>query len=124
MRGQSDRREARVDIERSQTERQGAAIVLIVALICGLASITCSGSGGGDNNGMPCTDMTFVAADSTPADGDVFLLGSGATCTTVQVSVGVQDLSSIYTDGFDLNFHCTLLQYQWHTNGPISLLGM
>jgi len=81
---------------------------------------SCKGGGGSDNNSpTPCTDITFDAADTAPAAGDVFLSPTGSTCSTVNVSVLVNSLSGLFTVGFDLTFPSSVLQYDNYTVGPL-----
>ena len=95
-----------------------------VALALTLALMACSSGGGDENNNSttPCTDMEFVASSLTPAPGDVFFQGVGtifSTCSSIDVVVVVNDLTGIWTVGFDLTFPDTLVRYDGFTLGPL-----
>lgn len=80
----------------------------------------CGGGGGGDDSDpVVCTNLAFDRALVTPVDGDVYFEESTSTCTTVDVSVLVSNLSGIWTVGFDLTYPTTLLQYDSSTLGPL-----
>src|SRR5262245_64217273 len=91
---------------------------VLLGLLISLPSWGCKG-GGDEASAAPCTDITFTAADTTPASGDVFMSQTGSTCTTLQVSVVVNDLSGILTVGFDMTYPAALSQYTSYTVGPL-----
>ncbi|HKB06935.1 MAG TPA: cohesin domain-containing protein [Candidatus Polarisedimenticolia bacterium] len=91
---------------------------VLLGLLISLPSWGCKG-GGDEASAAPCTDITFTAFDTTPASGDVFMSQTGATCSTLQVSVVVNDLSGILTVGFDLTYPASLIQYTTYTVGPL-----
>ena len=95
---------------------RGAGILMGLAISALIWS--CKG-GGNDNPPVPCTTITFDAADAAPAAGDVFLSATGSTCSTVNVSVVINNLSGIFTVGFDLTFPSSVLQYDSYTLGPL-----
>ena len=82
-----------------------------------LAFVGCSG-GEGDSPG-PCMSISFTPAIATVASGSVFLGELTSTCTTVDVVVMVNDLSGIWTVGFDLSFPASVLSYDSYTAGPL-----
>jgi hypothetical protein len=79
----------------------------------------CGGGGGGDDDPDPivCTNLAFDRVLVTPADGDVYFEEAASTCSSLEVSVLVSNLSGIWTVGFDLTFPTTLLQYESATLG-------
>jgi hypothetical protein len=80
----------------------------------------CGGGGGGDDSDpVVCTNLAFDRVLVTPADGDVYFEEANSTCTTLEVSVLVSNLSGIWTVGFDLTYPTTLLQYDSYTLGPL-----
>jgi hypothetical protein len=91
---------------------------VLLGLLISLLSWSCK-SGGDESTAVPCTDITFTAADTTPASGDVFMSQTGGTCSALQVSVVVNDLSGILTVGFDMTYPASLLQYTSFTVGPL-----
>jgi hypothetical protein len=100
---------------RSRARQAGVMLGLLVSLL----SWNCKGGGDEGTSAAPCTDITFTAANTSPASGDVFMSQTGSTCTTLQVSVVVNDLTGIFTVGFDLNYPSTRLQYNTYTVGPL-----
>jgi hypothetical protein len=100
---------------RRTVSRTGVLLGLLISLL----SWSCKSGGGEENSAVPCTDITFTAADTTPASGDVFMSQTGATCSSLQVSVVVNDLSNILTVGFDMTYPASLLQYTNYTVGPL-----
>lgn len=80
----------------------------------------CGGGGGGDDSDpVVCPNLAFDRVLVTPADGDVYFQDSTSTCTTIDISVLVSNLSGIWTVGFDLTYPATLLQYDSYTLGPL-----
>ncbi|MBI4168789.1 MAG: hypothetical protein HY510_02485 [Acidobacteria bacterium] len=71
----------------------------------------------------PCLELDFRNAMFTAAAGDVFLERAAASCSTVEVSVMVADLTGIWTVGFDLEFPSTLIRYDGYVMGPLLLKG-
>jgi hypothetical protein len=82
-----------------------------------LTFVGCSG-GEGDPPG-PCMSISFTPAIATVSSGSVFLGELASTCTTVDVVVMVNDLSGIFTVGFDLSFPTSVLSYDSYTAGPL-----
>jgi hypothetical protein len=82
-----------------------------------LTFVGCSG-GEGDPPG-PCMSISFTPAIATVSSGSVFLGELASTCTTVDVVVMVNDLSGIWTVGFDLAFPASVLSYDSFTAGPL-----
>jgi hypothetical protein len=70
-----------------------------------------------------CQQLDFQGAITTVTGGDVFLQSGVATCSTVDASVMVNDLTGIWTVGFDLGFPASLLEYEGYTLGPLLLQG-
>lgn len=101
---------------RSRTGALRSAAVLCVAL--GLAA--CSG---GDDSPTPCISASFTPAIATIAAGDVFLGEEASTCNSVVVSVLINDLTGIFTVGFDVTFPAGVLSYDSYTVGPLLLQG-
>lgn len=91
------------------------AALLLAVLLTG----ACGGGGGGGDDPIPCTSLNFDRALSTLANGDVYLDQSSGTCSTVGVVVLVNNLSRIWTVGFDLTFPASLLSYDSFTVGPL-----
>jgi len=87
------------------------------------AALSLAGCGGGDDSPTPCTTASFTPAIATIAAGDVFLGELINTCDTVEVAVIVNDLSGIWTVGFDLTFPAAILAYDSRTAGPLLLQG-
>ena len=95
-------------------------------VVCGLAAamaMACSGGGGGGSDPVTCTDLSFSRALTTPSSGDVYLDQAGGTCTTIDISVVISNLSGIWTVGFDLSYPTSLLMYQSYAVGPLLLKG-
>jgi hypothetical protein len=91
----------------------GCAVVAAILLTLGC------GGGGGGSDAIPCTALSFDRALQTPANGDVYLDQSNSTCSTVDVSVVVSNLSGVFTAGFDIAYPTNLLQYSSYTLGPL-----
>lgn len=81
------------------------------------------GGGGREDPPPPCLGLDFQNAMTTGAAGDVFLERAAASCSTVQVSVTVADLTGIWTVGFDLTFPSSLIRYDGNAPGPLLLKG-
>jgi hypothetical protein len=94
-----------------------------VGLALALVLIGCSGGGGGGSNPVTCTSLSFDRALSTPASGDVYLEQAAGTCSTIDISVIVNDLAGIWTVGFDLTYPAAIVQYQSYVVGPLLLKG-
>ena len=87
-------------------------------------ALTLTACGGDDNNNSttPCTDMEFAASISTPGGGDVFLQKLPtifSTCSSIEVLVVVNDLTGIWTVGFDLTYPDTLVRFEKATLAPL-----
>jgi hypothetical protein len=87
-----------------------AAVALVV---CG-----CSG-GGGSSDPVTCTSLSFDRALATPAGGDVYLDQAAGTCSTIDISVLVNNLTGIWSVSFDISYPTGLLAYQSATLGPL-----
>src|SRR6185436_336273 len=92
-------------------------------LLAALLAFACGGGGGGDSDAVVCTALTFDRALSTLSNGDVYLDQASGTCSTIGVSVLVNNLADIWTVSFDLNFPSSLLSYASYTVGPLLLKG-
>jgi hypothetical protein len=95
------------------------AVLLAVAL-----SILSAACGGGaakeEDNGPACvTELSFASAITSISAGDVYLQETVNSCSTVDVSVLVANLSGIWTVGFDLAYPASKVQYQSFTQGPL-----
>jgi hypothetical protein len=93
-----------------------------IALALALALTGCSGGDESIDSPTPCTDMEFAESHQTPSSGDVFLQDVAtlySTCSTIDVVVVVNDLTDIWTVGFDLTFPHTLVRYDSYTLGPL-----
>ena len=88
-------------------------------LLATLLLVSCGGGGGSDSDPIPCTALTFDRALANLSNGDVYLDQASSTCSTVSISVLVNNLSNIYTVGFDLTFPANLLSYDSYTLGPL-----
>lgn len=82
-----------------------------------------AGCSGGEDSPTPCLPASFTPAIATVAAGDVFLGEQTSTCNSVVVSVLVNDLSGIFTVGFDVTFPAAVLSYDSYTAGPLLLKG-
>lgn len=94
-----------------------------LALALGVMLVACS-SGGEESisSTTPCTDMDFAASISTPSGGDVFFREVSSiytTCSNIEIQVIVNDLTDIYTVGFDLSYPDSLVSYDSVTLGPL-----
>lgn len=113
-------------MRRDQGKRAPRQVTLRV--LSGLAVLLLLGGcgGGGDEDGdspLPCIDLGFQMAITTITDGDVFLRGGVATCSTVEVAVMVRGLTGIWTVGFDLAYPTSLIEYESHALGSLLLKG-
>jgi hypothetical protein len=93
-----------------------------IALALALTLTACSGGDESIDTTTPCSDMEFAASIQTPSDGDVFIQSLSSiysTCTTIDVQVIVNDLTDIWTVGFDLTFPDTFVRYDGFTLGPL-----
>src|SRR5713226_2804861 len=86
-----------------------------------LVTLGCkAGANNNDGSGpLPCTNLSFTRALSSPANGDVYLQGVTSTCSTIDVSVDVANLSGIFTVGFDLTFPSSIVSYQTFFKGSL-----
>jgi len=99
---------------------------LRAALALALALTACSSGGDNGDSTTPCSNMTFAESITAPASGDVFLRDLSSiygTCATIDVQVLVNDLTDIYTVGFDLTYPSTLVRYEGYALGPLLLQG-
>jgi len=64
-------------------------------------------------------ELDFQAALTTIADGDVFLAKDAASCSTVDVAVMVNNLTGIWTVGFDIAYPASVIRYDSYTLGPL-----
>lgn len=93
-------------------------------LLATLLLAACSGGGGdGGDDPLPCTTLVFDRALMNIAAGDVYLEAASATCSTIGVSVVINNLDRIYTVGFDVTFPAGLLNYDSYTLGPLMQKG-
>lgn len=92
-------------------------------VLAALLLAACGGGGGGGSDTPTCTALVFDRALASPAPGDVYLDRAGSTCSTVNVSVLVNNLTGIYTVGFDLNYPAGLLSYDSYVLGPLMQKG-
>jgi len=95
-----------------------ALIAAAVALL--LATSSCKGGGSGSDV-VPCTNLSFTPAITTPAAGDVYLQGISSTCDSIDLSVVVSNLSGLFTVSFDLAYPAALLSYQSYFQGSVML---
>src|SRR5256885_5453673 len=70
-----------------------------------------------------CQEIDFQSALTSIADGDVFLQKGAVSCSIVNVAVMVNNLSGIWTVGFDLVYPSSAIQYDGYTLGPLLLQG-
>lgn len=68
---------------------------------------------------IPCTDLDFQGAITAIAGGDVFLARDAATCSRLDVAVMVNNLTGIWTVGFDLVYPTSAITYDSYTLGPL-----
>ena len=68
---------------------------------------------------IPCTDLDFQGAITAMANGDVFLAKDAATCSRLDVAVMVNNLTGIWTVGFDLVYPASEIRYDSYTLGPL-----
>lgn len=90
---------------------------IVLGLVLGLAFAGCSG--GEDEPSVPCLSASFTPAIGAIVPGDVFLGEMTSTCTSVEVSVIVSDLSGIFTVGFDLSYPASVVRYDSYATGPL-----
>jgi len=92
----------------------------LLGLVMAALSVCCQGGDGDDDTSpLPCTAISFDAANTSPVAGDVYFSPSSSTCTTVDVSVRVNEISDVFTVGFDLMYPASVLLYQSYTLGPL-----
>jgi hypothetical protein len=88
-----------------------------LCLTLGLGFAGCSG--GESSPSTPCLPASFTPAIATVAPGDVFLGEQASTCNSVVVSVLINNLTGIFTVGFDVTFPAGVLSYDSYTAGPL-----
>jgi len=66
-----------------------------------------------------CQEIDFQSALTSIADGDVFLEKGAVSCSMVNVAVMVNNLSGIWTVGFDLVYPASAIRYDGYTLGPL-----
>jgi hypothetical protein len=110
------RRAGLPDGEGKRRKAWGTAVLLLCLVGCG-------GGGGGDSDPVTCTSLSFERALAAPSAGDVYFEESGSTCSTLEISVLISNLSGIFTAGFDLTYPASMLQYESYTLGPLLLKG-
>jgi hypothetical protein len=88
-------------------------------LLATLLLAACGGGGGDGDDALPCTTLVFDRALANLADGDVYLDQASGTCSTIGVSVLVNNLTGIWTVGFDLAYPTNVLSYDSFTLGPL-----
>ena len=99
--------------------RPQSAAVRGFLLLATLFLAACGGGGGDGGDTLPCTTLVFDRALANLADGDVYLDQASGTCSTVGVTVLVNNLDSIWSASFDLSFPSSLLTYDSYTLGPL-----
>jgi hypothetical protein len=72
---------------------------------------------------VTCTALSFNRALVSPSSGDVYFEQSTTSCSTIDVSVLISNLTGIWTVGFDMTFPSSLIDYQSFTTGPLLLKG-
>lgn len=93
--------------------------VFAAAIATLLLAAGCKGGGSSGNDVLPCTNISFAPALASPASGAVYLQAIGA-CDHVDLLVQVNDLSGIWTVGFDLSYPASALAYQGtYFQGPV-----
>lgn len=104
-----------------RTTRAGAS-GWTVALALATILLGCSSGGDESIDSTPCSNMEFAGANATPVNGDVFLQEVPtiySTCASIDVRVVVNNLTDIWTVGFDLTYPGTLVSYTGYTLGPL-----
>lgn len=97
--------------------KQAAAATPV--LLATLLLVSCGGGGGGEDDPIPCTSLAFDRALANLSNGDVYLEEASNSCSTVGVTVLVNNLTQIWTVSFDLSFPTNLLSYDSFTLGPL-----
>ncbi len=93
--------------------------VLVAAIATLLLAAGCKGGGSSGSDVIPCTNISFTPALTSPVSGDVYLQAIGA-CDHVDVLMQVSNLSGIWTVGFDLTYPASALSYQGtYFEGPV-----
>lgn len=93
--------------------------VMVAAIATLLLVAGCKGGSSSSNDVLPCTNISFTPALTSPASGDVYLQAIGA-CDHIDVLVQVNNLSGIWTVGFDLTYPASALSYQGtYFEGPV-----
>lgn len=95
----------------------------VAALLATLTLAACGGGGGGGSDPVTCTSLSFDRALVSPSGGDVYFDKSTESCSTIDVSILISNLTGIWTVGFDLTYPSGLLDYQSYTLGPLLLKG-
>jgi hypothetical protein len=97
---------------------------VVAALLASLALAACGGGGGGgDPDPVTCTALSFNRALVSPSSGDVYFEQSITSCSTIDVSVLISNLTGIWTVGFDMTYPSSLIDFQSFTTGPLLLKG-
>ncbi len=108
--------------QKSEARGRLAPLVFGVAL-----AVLCGACGGGGDDAplsIGCTDLTFTASNVSPVPGDVYFLQTSSSCNTLEVGVFIQDLTGIFTVGFDLNYPDGELDFVMPpTIGPLLIKG-
>jgi hypothetical protein len=108
----------------SVTARRRGRAWRAAAVLCLVPCVAFVGCSGGEGDPpVACLPISFTPAIGTIASGSVFLGELTSTCTSVDVVVMVNDLSGIFTVGFDLAFPASVLSYDSYTAGPLLLKG-
>lgn len=106
----------------SRLKTKAGASGRLVPLALALALVACSGGDESSSPPTPCTNIDFAASNQSPSSGDVFIQSLPSiysTCTTIDIQVIVNDLTDIWTVGFDLTFPDSLVRYESYTLGPL-----
>jgi hypothetical protein len=99
--------------------RMASRRVAVSGLALVLALAGCASGGDEPPSGSGCSSITFTPAVTAPADGDVFLSAPLNTCTDLNLTVMIDDLSGVYTVSFDLAYPGTVLRYAACLVGPL-----
>ena len=66
-----------------------------------------------------CSPLTFRNSLQEPRPGDLYLRAGRATCTSLEIEIAAQDVSGIFTVGFDLAYPADQLKFEGHAAGPL-----